>query len=239
MIVSSCITINRKAFTLVELLTVIAVLGLLAFLLVPTIQTARMKANQAACASNLRQIGSALLLYANDNGGSLPDIAGHGNNDNSWIIKLSSYLDDVDSIRVSPADPLRDEKLRADDNTSYVANDLILGAPQNEIGIVIGPPRNLHHLQEPSQTRLFFTASDRLGRALTGDHIHGTNWTSWSNLLRDVAPDFHRMGGKSEDRTKGSSNILFADGRVESVPAQDLKDLIDAGINPAKPPEDV
>jgi len=228
---------KNKAFTLIELLTVISILAVLALLLIPTVRTAQMKAREAACASNMRQIGTAVMLYANEHGGRLPDIAGHGNNEGSWILVLGSYLGDVDAIRVSPADPLREQKLKADNNTSYLANDLVLGPEQDRFGIATGPPRSLHRLKNPSQTRLFFTAAEGKGRALTGDHIHGSDWTSWSGLLSDVEPDLHRVGDRAPDRTQGSSNILFADGRVESVPAIDLKNLMDKGINPAELPE--
>lgn len=57
----------KRAFTLIELLIVIAVIAILAALLFPVFALAREKARQAACMSNLRQVGLAVLQYAQDN----------------------------------------------------------------------------------------------------------------------------------------------------------------------------
>ncbi|HLH55752.1 MAG TPA: prepilin-type N-terminal cleavage/methylation domain-containing protein [Verrucomicrobiae bacterium] len=62
----------REAFTLIELLVVIGVIAILAALLLPSLAMGKQKARKTACLSNLRQVGLAIVLYANDNGGSIP-----------------------------------------------------------------------------------------------------------------------------------------------------------------------
>ncbi len=63
---------GRKGFTLVELLTVIGIIAVLAAILFPVFGSARAKARQSRCLSNMQQLGVAIETYVQDHGGFLP-----------------------------------------------------------------------------------------------------------------------------------------------------------------------
>lgn len=228
---------KSNGFSLLELLAGIGIVVTLAALLLPAVANARVAARQAACASNMRQIGLALLAYANEHEGDLPPTTHTATIGNAWISVLKPYLDNVDKVRICPADPRGNERLLSG-GTSYILNSFVFVPQMDPFGRPIGTRAdNIRRIPVLSKTITVFVASDDRGVGVTTDHTHSESWDGgWSKVLYDIEPDRHRTGARAADRTKGSANYLYADGHVENLSAKSVKELSGQGINIARPP---
>lgn len=216
-------SLNRRAFTLVELLAVIALVGVLAALLVPALDQGREAARAAACATNLRQLAAAALSYAADHGGEFPwgmrieggetacwdFITGAGGKARPGLIW--ERIPECASGRVlqCPSFVGGNANWRGDPYTGYNYNCSYVGKVEGDPGDRAGPALQ-SQIEVPARTALFGD----------GQYARGAN-KFMRAPERDAAHDGSgngiRSAGTQGFRHRGRTNVAFADGHVESL----------------------
>lgn len=117
---------RRRAFTLIELLIVIAIIAILAAILLPVLGAAQAKGQRTVCLNNLKQIGTGIHLYADENSDTLPGIS--LTNDMPWSYQWRFFKELTKSYDgLSGTSSPQDKLFACPSDTFYYLN--MLGSP--------------------------------------------------------------------------------------------------------------
>lgn len=212
---------KKKGFTLIELLVVVAIIAILAAMLLPALSKAREKARQSVCMSNLKQLGVAELIYAQDYDGWVT-ANGTADTERRWTRVLSThgYLPKVsDSIPLSSGKPsilvcpsyypkvyyyylyTHGVRFSISGKADYRADFYKIGSPIRD---------NTGRSSNTSPSEFIFM----------GDSIR-TGYSPISQYYQ-IANTTTATYGRIHTRHSGRANILFIDGHVKSCGPDDL-----------------
>lgn len=203
-------------FTLIELLVVIAIIAILAAILFPVFMSAKARANQGACLSNVRQLALAFSRYCDDHNGRFTMFAvyapGHGGRFSLdykyWMENILTYVKN-EKVFICPARPKGTFSM---EYLGYGLNYFYLGSPYNGdpgyLGISMSDIR--------SPTRTVFMADSRGRKTLSGEPIGPYGPYIYSDM---VCP--YGLPDKTADLTyqvcdchSGGANIAWCDGHA-------------------------
>lgn len=219
--------LETRAFTLVELLVVIAVIALLAALLLPALSRAKARAQSASCQNHLRQIGLSLAMYVADHHRYPPMWGDDAGPFQTWSDRLYPYapLNWTNRSWHCPAYTAKDGVIKVVNKrgdvtvfTSYSYNAYGIsglgGLPSPKLGLGIWFPASLAAEPEVRIPSEMFTVADSrtyrdglIWGAGVVNGLHGCNAMLPYFAPKEETPALHGEG----------YNVLFADGHVVQV----------------------
>jgi len=190
--VKNCEGMKNRAFTLVELSIVIAIITILAGMILPALSKARARASAIQCVSNLKQLGYATEMYVEDNGDRLP---GDQHSLPSWVVSLVPY--GGTNIFRCPIEKARPY--------TYMLNDFLTPHP--------GDPEHPDFSKRSSVS----TPSETFWMGESREAVRGVDHFHFAHLGRQgyqPAAFQHKVDVR---RHLGGANYLFLDSHVESL----------------------
>ena len=242
---------RQQGFTLIELLVVIAIIAILAALLFPVFAQAREKARQTACLSNLKQLGLAMRMYADDHDGLFPPVvARSGRQDrnlyqSSWMALVEPYTKNR-GIYICPSSGRNSQDYRNNDdlvrNYGYAPSFRVRGYEQitaiagpfdealfEGIGGFYGPPMGDFLEEAPSYSQAQIARPGDM--VLLCDHAI-YDWGVGDIRRRELVfpkprhlrePNIKAADG--HEAPQGILNCVFVDGHVKGLKHQALWEI--------------
>jgi prepilin-type N-terminal cleavage/methylation domain-containing protein/prepilin-type processing-associated H-X9-DG protein len=207
---------NRNGFTLVELLVVIAMIGILATLLLPALSKSKSKAQQIQCIGHLRQLGLGIQSFVGNNHAYPSAMAGtNTDNPGHWMAQLERGGFDISKPRSNffsagvwrcPSARLSRDPQSRGIPVSYGYNAfgiLAIGSRTNALGL-LGHFGGASTLFEPVMESEVVSPSEMMA---VGDSLSGGVF-----FMRHKYSEY----GRASTRHQGKANAVFCDGHVES-----------------------